>query len=173
MIGIVPFSEIDNNLLIFLKDNLKDTFREDFIVLGRKRISLSALDRKRNQYQSLKILNNILNDESLTKYNKILAVIDKDLYTDNLNFIFGQAQSLNGRVCIISLKRLYPEFYNLPKNEYLFKMRTLKEATHELGHLYGLGHCRNIKCVMSFSNMILEVDNKESQFCLSCKRKLK
>lgn len=56
--------------------------------------------------------------------------------------------------------------------ESLFHLRAVKEAVHELGHTYGLGHCRNPRCVMSFSNSLRDVDRKERDFCPSCRRKL-
>jgi archaemetzincin len=47
-----------------------------------------------------------------------------------------------------------------------------KETLHELGHILGLEHCPNPRCVMSFSNSIYDVDRKEARFCEMCKKKL-
>ena len=76
------------------------------------------------------------------------------LFVPNLNYVFGEADIENG-VCIISLSRLRQEFYDQKPDKVLFLRRTLKEAVHELGHTYGLGHCANPKCVMHFSNSLL------------------
>jgi len=73
---------------------------------------------------------------------------------------------------VIALPRLRQSFYDLPEDEALFHQRAVKEAVHELGHTYGLGHCRNPHCVMSFSNSLLDVDRKERDFCFPCRRKL-
>ena len=42
---------------------------------------------------------------------KILSICDKDAYSDNLNFVFGEA-NLGGQVAAIYLPRLRPEFYD-------------------------------------------------------------
>jgi archaemetzincin len=46
--------------------------------------------------------------------------------------------------------------------------RTLIEAVHELGHLQGLGHCPDRRCVMHFSNCLLDTDRKQPDFCSRC-----
>ncbi|RMD53346.1 MAG: archemetzincin, partial [Nitrospirae bacterium] len=95
-----------------------------------------------------------------------------DLYADGLNFVFGEADILRG-VAIISLTRLHQSFYGLPEDRGLFIERALKEAVHELGHLYGLRHCPDPHCVMHFSNSLLDTDKKSYKFCAICRRKLK
>jgi len=75
-------------------------------------------------------------------------------------------------LAVIALPRLRQGFYGLPGDEALFHQRAVKEATHELGHTYGLGRCRNPRCVMCFSNSLRDVDRKERDFCPSCRRKL-
>ncbi|NAZ33257.1 MAG: hypothetical protein GU356_03035 [Pyrobaculum sp.] len=40
------------------------------------------------------------------------------------------------------------------------------------GHLYGLGHCPDVRCVMHFSNGLLDTDRKTAYFCERCRRKL-
>jgi archaemetzincin len=51
----------------------------------------------------------------------------------------------------------------------VFYQRIVKEAVHELGHAFGLNHCRNIKCVMHFSNSLSDTDIKTSHLCNVCK----
>ncbi|RLE98144.1 MAG: hypothetical protein DRJ57_03845 [Thermoprotei archaeon] len=99
-----------------------------------------------------------------------LVLVDADAYVAGLNFVFGVARA--GWGGIVFLTRLRQEFYGLPPNEELLAIRTLKEALHELGHALGLGHCRTPRCVMRFSNSILDVDSKTPYFCLRCRREL-
>ncbi|MCM8799917.1 MAG: archaemetzincin family Zn-dependent metalloprotease [Candidatus Omnitrophica bacterium] len=101
----------------------------------------------------------------------ILAILDVDLYTESLNFIFGEAR-LQERIALISITRLRQEFYGLAKDDKIFYQRVLKEAVHELGHLFGLSHCANPKCVMHFSNSLLDTDIKDYKFCPLCKKNL-
>jgi len=96
---------------------------------------------------------------------KHLAVFDVDLYAGRLNFIFGIAQ-IGGSFAIISLHRLgYAPGLGREERDRLLFERALKEAIHELGHTFGMGHCSNKRCVMSFSNSIDEVDKKSADFC--------
>jgi archaemetzincin len=82
--------------------------------------------------------------------DKILGVVDVDVFAPELNFVFGQAY-VTVRKAIISLQRLKQEFYSLLKNENVFQARIFKEAVQELGHTYGHEHCFNLTCVMPFS----------------------
>jgi archaemetzincin len=101
----------------------------------------------------------------------ILGVTGVDLTVPGLNFIFGLADS-RSRGAVISLARLYPEFYGQPRNPGLFKERALKEAVHELGHLLGLDHCPDPACIMSFSNSLADTDRKGLGFCQACRERL-
>lgn len=84
--------------------------------------------------------------------------------------MFGEAE-LFGKRALISLARLRPEFYGLPPNKDVLKIRALKEAIHEIGHVLGLIHCENKRCVMSFSNSIIDVDLKDWRYCKKCLKK--
>jgi archaemetzincin len=101
----------------------------------------------------------------------ILGVTNVDLTVPGLNFVFGLADS-GSRCAIVSLARLYPEYYGQPRNPGLFKARTLKEAVHELGHLLGLGHCPDPACIMFFSNTLADTDRKGPGFCRCCRELL-
>ena len=67
---------------------------------------------------------------------------------------------------------LRQEFYGLPRDKNLFRERALKEAVHELGHTYGLGHCPDSTCVMHFSNSLPDTDLKGWKFCPDCQEKV-
>jgi archaemetzincin len=97
----------------------------------------------------------------------VLGVTILDLYVPGLNFVFGEAHC-PGKVAVISLFRLNPEFYGQPADMQLFYERAVKEAVHEVGHTLGLAHCRNSSCVMFFSNSILDTDRKKSSLCEKC-----
>jgi archaemetzincin len=116
------------------------------------------------------ILNALMNEKEYTIFEKVLGIVDHDLYVPELNFVFGEASP---SAAVISLTRLRQEFYNLPQDQSLFHKRTLTEAVHELGHTYGLGHCGNPKCVMFFSNSLIDTDRKGSKFCSKCKNNLR
>jgi len=60
---------------------------------------------------------------------------------------------------VMSLARLHDRDTNV------FHRRAETEAIHELGHTYGLGHCRDPRCVMWFSNTLAESDLEGTRFC--------
>jgi archaemetzincin len=100
-----------------------------------------------------------------------LGLSGADLFIPQLNFVFGEADAAR-RVAVVSICRLRPEFYGDPPDLELFRLRLLKEAIHELGHVFGLAHCRNAYCIMHFSSSIAETDQKGPGFCQECQVKL-
>ena len=133
---------------------------------------LLLFDKQRNQWKSTDILQWLSDNykklyyfkETRTTITKILAICDFDSYSDELNFVFGEAY-VDGNVSAIYLPRLRQEFYGLKPDESFFYQRLVKEAVHELGHAFGLSHCENIKCVMHFSNSLSDTDIKTSHLC--------
>jgi archaemetzincin len=130
----------------------------------------AAYRSSRGQYDASMILN-AMRPSGLTHGWKRLAVADVDLFSGNLNFVFGQAD-LAGPTAVISLARLRNEFYGLAGDPRLLVERAVKEVVHELGHTMGLGHCRDLGCVMYFSNSLLDTDRKGTAYCPGCLGKL-
>lgn len=100
-----------------------------------------------------------------------LGVCDVDLFVPGFNFVFGEAEFMGPRA-LISLFRLYPQFWGEPPNDEVFLERAVKESIHEMGHTFGLRHCRDPKCVMHFSNSIWDTDLKGALFCPICQQQL-
>lgn len=167
---LVPIGEIDPKVIQVLKDDLNKVFKKP-VVIGKGMAQPDyALHKKRNQYLSTTILNALMEQKEYAPYKKILGIVDYDLFVPELNFVFGEAST---KAAIISLTRLRQTFYHLPEDQNLFHQRVLTEAVHELGHTYGVRHCGNPRCVMFFSNSLMDTDRKGSKFCPSCKSKLK
>lgn len=166
-IEIIPLGEIDNFILEYLKDNLSGIFNAQIHVKGHDKLPEYAYNKIRGQYLSSKILNNLPKPQN--NLQKTLAIINKDLYIPKLNFVFGQADPQKG-VCIISIARLDQLYYVFKQDRDLLLKRALKEAVHELGHLFNLGHCQNPLCVMHLSHGLSETDRKDYRFCDNCKK---
>jgi len=168
-IALVAVGEVDQNIIKILKEDLNKIFGKQVWVGKGMPTPHYAFNKKRNQYLSTMILNALMNEKEYIPFEKILGIVDHDLYVPELNFVFGEASQ---RVAVISLTRLRQEFYNLPQDRSFFHKRALTEAVHELGHTYGLGHCGNPLCVMIFSNSLIDTDRKGSKFCPKCKSNL-
>ena len=167
MITLLPLGEIEAEILKTLTDRLNEAFHRPVEIGEGRNLPQRAYNPDRRQYFSSQILNEIRQVISPTKGEKVLVISDIDLYVPQLNFVFGEAE-LGGHFAIISLARLRQSFYGLPENRALFLDRTAKEAIHELGHTYGLGHCPHPECVMHFSNSLQDTDRKEASFCQHC-----
>jgi archaemetzincin len=132
---------------------------------------IHLFDKARKQWISDSLLDWLLESSNPDSTTKVLAIYDFDAYSDELNFVFGEAH-LGGRVAAIYLPRLRDEFYvsKSDKNNNLFEQRVIKEAVHELGHTFGLRHCQISKCVMHFSNSLQDTDFKDDRFCERCNK---
>ena len=171
-VQIIPVGEVPHELLLELTQELVKACRpliEECEIGPPLEIPLAAHDPRRQQYSANSILWHVFH--RTTGEHKMLAITSVDLFVPRLNFVFGLAQS-PGRVALISVHRLDPAFYGRQEDRVVFLKRTAKEAIHELGHTFGLGHCSDAGCVMSFSNSILDVDAKSPDFCERCRRKL-
>jgi archaemetzincin len=168
-ITLKPISDIDNNILEELKERLKQTFGCPVEIVHQDYNLEKAYDSRRKQYLATKLLSR-LKKSGVAKDEKVLGIVDVDLYAPGLNFIFGQAEIAAG-VAIISLCRLRQEYYG-PPDQAIYLDRATKEAVHELGHTFGLDHCSNERCVMHFSNSLADTDLKQAAFCSRCRPKL-
>lgn len=150
-----------------------------------------AFDDSRGQYNSTDIIRQLLENQSDTEHgyfvrnvpvlrqpiylptlqSKILGITSVDLFVPVLTYVFGEAQ-LEGTACVVSTYRLDNTIYGLPADPVLFFERTLKESVHELGHTYGLYHCRNLECAMHSSTAVEDIDVKGGLLCGECRKKI-
>ena len=169
-IGILRIGETNAGIISGIKENLTKVFVYATCFLIEETVPLrnDAFDETRGQYKSHAILNEVHSFVARKEgLNRVLGVVDADIFGPKLSFVFGEA-TCPGKAALISLWRLKPEFYGDAPNELLFLERTLKEAVHELGHTLGLEHCPQSLCVMHFSNSILDTDAKQELFCKDC-----
>jgi len=129
-----------------------------------------AYNVERKQYYSTKLLERLLAHRGADNA-KLLGVADVDLFMPPLSFVFGEAQ-FDNPAAVISICRLRQEFYGLPEDQDLLYQRCEKEAIHELGHCFGLIHCKDYRCVMYLSYAVEDIDLKTNSFCEKCRKLL-
>jgi len=126
-----------------------------------------AYNKLRNQFNSNILLSYYASHLKAKENDRIAIVLDEDAYVTGLNFVFGEA--LPGWGGIVYLPRLKLWISTQPSAKLIVE-RTAKEIVHELGHSYGLTHCSNPRCVMYFSNSILDTDYKSMFYCERCRK---
>ena len=182
-INIIPVDNIDNSVLDFIQNSLKRIFKTKIYILDKIDIPENSFVKSRKQYNAAIISNYITEKLSLKYIQDInLAILNTDIFVPSLNFVFGIATDFP-KICLISILRLNPLFYTFFSINYkgqdliekltdrerkVFKDRILKEAVHEIGHTLGLNHCHSYKCVMYFSDTLLDTDKKSYNFCPNC-----
>jgi archaemetzincin len=168
-IELQPVGDIEPDILHRLRDRLHKTFGCPIHIKALIAIPQESFSPDRDQFLSDTFLMTLAADKKPGVYR--LGITGVNLYTEELNFVFGQADSA-GKVSIISLHLLRPENYGHPPDVHLLIQRAEKEAVHELGHNLGMGHCTDPSCVMHFSNSLIDTDVKNPHFCSKCQPKL-
>lgn len=166
VLRVAPMEALDEALLAAIVDSLRHGYG---VEVGRSAAFGEpgfAWDGARKQYSAPLILRRLL-DATAAGSDKLLAVTGQDLYIPMLSFVYGQAQ-LGGQVAVVSIARLRTEYYGLPPDEELLRVRARKEALHEVGHLFGLVHCPETSCAMALSTGIRQLDLKQPSLCAGC-----
>jgi archaemetzincin len=170
-VTICAIGSVDQSLLEHLAECITARCGLACEISSRMESPEYAYNETRCQYNSKLILKDLLR-QCQSDTLRFIGVTPGDLYVPILKFVFGLAQ-IEGRCSIISLHRLYPKFYDQPSNPDLVLVRLKKTALHELGHTFGLTHCRDRRCVMYSSTRIEHTDFKQPDFCPTCFELLK
>lgn len=167
VIYIVPFfREPMDGLLAGMAEGIEEQFEINVVILENGEIPSFAYDPIRKQFNSnllLAALDEMAPSDSL----KVLGVTEVDLFSPVFSYVFGEAL-LGGKCAIISSFRLHGPVRSKPRCPPLLD-RLEKEAVHELGHTFGLRHCADSSCVMSFSKGVQCADRKFAVFCAACR----
>jgi len=130
---------------------------------------VEAFDPRRGQHASGKILS-WLDGQTSPAVRRVLGVTDADLFIPILTFVFGEAQ-LHGRAAVVSTARL-AGIDAVPTPPSVLLARLTKECVHELGHTFGLVHCRTAGCAMARSASLRDVDAKTPHLCGECRERI-
>lgn len=182
IVGVVPSGRIGRkeNRIKFLENMMKEiekSFKKAHIDISCQMIPKKAVNIPKLAYNELvgKHLTQPFFDLGMEMKNKaerviaeeikkVLVLTDVDIYDPPYIELYGQADDSIALVSIFRLK-------NKATNTKLLE-RTIKESVHELGHTFGLKHCKNKNCVMNFSVNEYDIDDKAQFFCKTCSKVL-
>jgi archaemetzincin len=169
-ITLISFGYFEKGLLEMVVNDVEREFSLP-VKIQDGHLDLSEFyDSARRQYDGNKLIKEI-DFRFASDTVKILGIFNVDLFIPILTYIFGQA-FLNGRAGIASVYRLNNERYGIKADVKIFVDRIRKEVIHELGHTFGLIHCKNPDCVMRSSTYVEDIDQKSHHLCNQCRLNL-
>lgn len=170
-IKLVPLMPVSEELVHALVPPLSDVFGTEVTVEPPLRSAVdAAYDMYRAQYNSTLLIKELLH--RFDSESKILGITSVDLFVPVLTYVFGEAQ-LDGIAGVMSTYRLDDAVYGLPADSAKYFERSVKESVHELGHTFGLLHCKNFDCAMHSSTTVDDIDIKGAMLCSECFNKIR
>ncbi len=176
-IGIQPFEDIDQKEIDSVKKAIETMYSFETVVLPKIDLPKMAFTTIRSpryradsllywlkqiQPDSIDITLGLTNkDISITKYKKGTREIKNPNWKYKDFGIFGLG-TVGGEVCVVSSNRLH-------SSKSKFNKRLTRIACHEVGHVLGLFHCPNSKCLMNDANeSIKTIDKSTGILCDDC-----
>ena len=162
-IALVSLGGISAGVLDNIRDAARSTFGEEVTLIeeGAEQTDLGGA----RQSTASDVIKRLF--PFRRTFERVLGVTNTDLSHPGVNHVFGFADP-ESRVSVISLFRLCTKGA-VPEK---IAGRAVKTAIHELGHTYGLSHCREHRCVMFFSFNLSDTDYKGSEFCKKCREEI-
>lgn len=147
----------DNRMLPIVRDYLQTLHGVD--VVFKERLELVENDSRiidgKKQYSVENQLGKLINIPHENNY--IIGFMNEDMYPKGLNYVFGGGFA-NYASGLFSVNRLSQDF-----NTTLVRLLIL--ASHEFGHMRGMGHCSRHLCNMLGTNNINELDAEPLTYC--------
>ena len=152
-IYIIPIGDVDEEYLKPLIPILETRFTTKVHLALDKRMPEPdyAYDFEAKKHIGMYILTELIKVD-VPEGAKMLGVANVDLFVHRSvdEFTFGQSQfGRNSKAALISMYRMNPFSYvGGKRNDKLLSERMIKEAVHELGHVFGMRNCPESECVM-------------------------
>ena len=165
-IAILPFKDVDSNLVKILADSLRKKMSVEFVVLATQSLPASAFYKPRQRYIADSLLV-FLRNANNNRYEKIIGITTKDISTrkgDIENWGILGLGSCPGEACVVSTFRAGKN--KVSTSHFLRRITTL--ALHELGHTYGLEHCPVATCLMKDAEGKMNLDDGDT-YCNKCR----
>jgi archaemetzincin len=170
-IRIQPVGAVPNSLLLAVARALRSSYpRTPISIAGRRwRLPTHAYRPRREQYRADLLLDWVCQRHDGAE--AIVAIADADIYEPGYNFLFGLSY-IGAGCALVALGHLGHYDSGAPVTSPRLGHRAAMIAIHELGHAYGLDHCKHRGCVMRYEDRIGPVDRERGQFCADCRSHL-
>jgi archaemetzincin len=159
MVDLIPLGRIDPLAISVVAANLQSMVGIHTDILAPRPVPKHAFLPQRQQFDALKILKSLSTEMGGAPFK--LGVTDLDICTPILTFVYGESQ-LGGKTALISLHRIHGEDRGLTHE------RAAKIGIHEVGHIFGLAHCWEIRCLMHFTRNLEQLDALPLRLCNTC-----
>jgi len=165
-LGLKPYGAIDPDLVEGLAGPLRLIFPLPTEILPPGEVPPGAFKPNRGQHLSTELLSHLA-DSAPPGCVRILGLTEVDLFIPILTYVYGEAM-VPGKAAVVSICRLAQASSGGAVDFPVLRDRVLREAVHELGHTFGLTHCDDEHCAMSFSHSQDQIDHKRASFCRYC-----
>jgi len=158
-IELIPIGQVDPLAVSIVAANLQAHLGLNTSLQATRSNPEYAYMATRQQFDALKVIK-ALSREVREVYFR-LGVTSLDICTPILTFVFGESQ-LGGSTALVSTNRLQAKGADKAYE------RAAKISLHEVGHLLGLEHCWEVRCLMHFSRDVEQLDSLPLSFCETC-----
>ena len=166
ILGVVPVGEAPRLAAKVIAAHITGYLHLGAEVLSARNQPVAAYDERRFQYNAGALLK-VFEAISFGNYEKVVAVMNVDLFVPIMSHVFGEARQ-GGKIALVSLFRLHTEMDGSTSSSSLTYERAAKVALHEVGHLYNLVHCEDHRCLMHFAGQVKQLDETPPYFCRYC-----
>jgi archaemetzincin len=170
-VAIQPLGHVDPALTHAVAERIHEVFDADVEILDPAPLPASAYYAPRNRYRGERLVA-WLESRRPARATKILGLMSRDLSATKGRVhdwgIMGVA-GLGETSGVVSVYRLGRRGAPAAAVE----RRARQVAIHELGHTFGLPHCRTPRCIMNDAEGgIGAVDRSSGHFCPACRARL-
>ena len=171
-VALLPYGPVTKEDIATVKAGIQKLLPLTVVVLWENSLPRAAYHKPRDRYKA-DLLLEALEKRKPDRFVKIIGLTARDISVTNEEGIdwgiFGLGQ-LGGDACVVSTFRLRAG----DVDEETFRARLVKVANHELGHTFGLNHCRVKGCLMQDARgKIATVDGESGKPCAGCTARLR
>ncbi|NIT36300.1 MAG: hypothetical protein GTN49_07345 [candidate division Zixibacteria bacterium] len=165
-IYVVPIGDVPEGDVAFASGVVEASLGREVAVAEPLPLQEAYYYPGRGQYGAASLLRYLEANAPPEAY-RVVGITAQDIFTGNLNFLFGMGRCPGGSA-VISTYRM--GFYCDSSERRL--VRFAKLVIHELGHTFGLMHCRQPRCAMKFAIGYKTLDLTTVALCERCEGNL-